>query len=230
MKILCSVCARGGSTTLKNKNIKILHGKPLILHTLLTAKKTGIFDKIVVSSDSKKILKIAKKHTNFQIKRPFKLSSDKSPKLPAIKHALINSEKYFKKKFDIIIDLDATSPLRSVYDIINALKIFKKNNNSNLMSVCPSNKNPYYNMIEKKGKEIKIVKRSNIDFYGRQEAPKVFDINASIYIWSRNSLLRNKKLINSKTGIYIMPKARSTDIDDLEDFELVKYFMKRSKK
>ena len=85
-------------------------------------------------------------------------------------------------------------------------------------------------MIEKKGKEIKIVKRSNIDFYGRQEAPKVFDINASIYIWSRNSLLRNKKLINSKTGIYIMPKARSTDIDDLEDFELVKYFMKRSKK
>tara|TARA_B100000886_G_scaffold163556_1_gene111484 strand:+ start:445 stop:1137 length:693 start_codon:yes stop_codon:yes gene_type:complete len=229
MRILCSVCARGGSTTLKNKNIKILRGKPLILHTLLTAKKTGIFDKIVVSSDSKKILKIAKKQTNLQIKRPLKLSSDKSPKLPAIKHALINSEKYFKKKFDIVVDLDATSPLRRVEDIINALKIFKKNKNSNLISVCPSNKNPYYNMIEKKGKEIKIVKKSNIDFYGRQEAPKVFDINASIYIWSRRSLLKNKKLINNKTGIYIMPKARSTDIDDLEDFELVKYFMKRGK-
>ena len=227
MKILCSICARGGSTSLKNKNIKILNGKPLIIHTLITAKKTKIFDKIVVSSDSKNILKISKRYANYLIKRPFKLSHDKAPKIPAIKHALLSSENFFDKKFDIIIDLDATSPLRQVKDITKALKKFLKNKNVNLFSVCASNKKPYYNMIEKKGKKIKIVKDTKTNFYGRQQAPKIYDINASIYIWKRTSLLNAKNIISHKTGIFIMPKSRSIDIDDKEDFDLVEYYMKK---
>ena len=229
MKILCSVCARGGSTTLKNKNIKKLYGRPLILHTLIKAKKSGVFDKLVVSSDSNKIIQISKKYVNFAIKRPHNLSHDKAPKMPAIKHALLESEKYFNKKFDIIMDLDATSPLRNVKDITNAIKIFLKKKHSNLVSVCYSNKNPYYNMVEKKGNVVKIVKNSKINFYGRQETPTIFDVNASIYIWKRSSLLNAKNIINSKTGLYIMPKSRSIDIDDNDDFKLVKYYMKKNK-
>ena len=229
MKILCSICARGGSTSLKNKNIKILNGKPLIIHTLITAKKTKIFDKIVVSSDSKNILKISKRYADYLIKRPFKLSHDKAPKIPAIKHALLSSEKYFNKKFDIIIDLDATSPLRQVKDISGALKKFLQNKNSNLFSVSPANKNPYYNMVELKKKKIKIVKDTKTNFYGRQEAPKIFDVNASIYIWKRTSLLNAKNILNHKTGIFIMPKSRSIDIDDKDDFNLVDYYMKKNK-
>tara|TARA_B100000586_G_C20108833_1_gene428838 strand:- start:462 stop:1151 length:690 start_codon:yes stop_codon:yes gene_type:complete len=229
MKILCSVCARGGSTTLKNKNIKKLYGKPLILHTLMKAKKSGAFDKLVVSSDSNKIIQISKKYVNFAIRRPHNLSHDKAPKMPAIKHALLESEKYFDKKFDIIVDLDATSPLRSVKDITNAIRIFLKKNHSNLISVCYSNKNPYYNMVEKKDNIVKIVKNSKINFYGRQQTPTIFDVNASIYIWKRASLLNAKNIINSKTGLYIMPKSRSIDIDDNDDFELVKYYMKKNK-
>jgi hypothetical protein len=117
MNILCSVCARGGSTTLKNKNIKILYGKPLIAHTLITAKKAKIFDSLVVSSDSSKIINISKKYADFTIKRPHNLSHDSSPKIPAIRHVLEKSEEFFNKKFDIIIDLDATAPLRTVKDI-----------------------------------------------------------------------------------------------------------------
>tara|TARA_B100001093_G_scaffold502459_1_gene555512 strand:- start:444 stop:1136 length:693 start_codon:yes stop_codon:yes gene_type:complete len=230
MKILCSICARGGSTTLKNKNIKVLNGKPLIVHTLITAMKTKIFDKIIVSSDSKNILRISKKYADYLIDRPFRLSHDKAPKIPAIKHALLNSEKYFNKKFDIIVDLDATSPLRQASDISGALKKFIKNKNSNLLSVCPANKNPYYNMVELKRKKIKIVKDTKINFYGRQEAPKIFDVNASIYIWKRSSLLNAKNILNHKTGIFIMPKSRSIDIDDKEDFDLVEYYMKKKNK
>ena len=159
MNILCSVCARGGSTTLKNKNIKILYGKPLIAHTLITAKKAKIFDSLVVSSDSSKIINISKKYADFTIKRPHNLSHDSSPKIPAIRHVLEKSEEFFNKKFDVIIDLDATAPLRTVKDIKDALKIFLKNKNSNLFSVCKSNKNPYYNMVEKKNKKIRIVKK-----------------------------------------------------------------------
>jgi len=229
MNILCSVCARGGSTTLKNKNIKKLYGKPLIVQTLITAKKTKIFDNIVVSSDSKKIIDISKKYVDYTIKRPHSLSHNSSPKIQAIRHALENSEKFFKKKFDIIIDLDATAPLKTTKDIKSALKVFLKNKNSNLFSVCRSNKNPYYNMVEKKYNKIKIVKKLKINFYSRQRAPEIFDINASIYIWKRYNLLKMNNIINKKTGIFIMPKSRSTDIDDKYDFELVKYFFKKNK-
>lgn len=229
MNILCSVCARGGSTTLKNKNIKILYGKPLIAHTLITAKKAKIFDSLVVSSDSSKIINISKKYADFTIKRPHNLSHDSSPKIPAIRHVLEKSEEFFNKKFDIIIDLDATAPLRTVKDIKDALKIFLKNKNSNLFSVCKSNKNPYYNMVEKKDNKIRIVKKSKINFYGRQQAPEIFDINASIYIWKRQSLLKMNNIINKKTGIFLMPKSRSTDIDDKYDFEIVKFFFKKNR-
>jgi CMP-N,N'-diacetyllegionaminic acid synthase len=229
MNILCSVCARGGSTTLKNKNIKILYGKPLIAHTLITAKKAKIFDSLVVSSDSSKIINISKKYADFTIKRPHNLSHDSSPKIPAIRHVLEKSEEFFNKKFDVIIDLDATAPLRTVKDIKDALKIFLKNKNSNLFSVCKSNKNPYYNMVEKKNNKIRIVKKSKINFYGRQQAPEIFDINASIYIWKRQSLLKMNNIINKKTGIFLMPKSRSTDIDDKYDFEIVKFFFKKNR-
>ena len=229
MNILCSVCARGGSTTLKNKNIKILYGKPLIAHTLITAKKAKIFDSLVVSSDSSKIINISKKYADFTIKRPHNLSHDSSPKIPAIRHVLEKSEEFFNKKFDVIIDLDATAPLRTVKDIKDALKIFLKNKNSNLFSVCKSNKNPYYNMVEKKNNKIRIIKKSKINFYGRQQAPEIFDINASIYIWKRQSLLKMNNIINKKTGIFLMPKSRSTDIDDKYDFEIVKFFFKKNR-
>ena len=84
-------------------------------------------------------------------------------------------------------------------------------------------------MVEKKGNVVKIVKNSKINFYGRQETPTIFDVNASIYIWKRSSLLNAKNIINSKTGLYIMPKSRSIDIDDNDDFKLVKYYMKKNK-
>ena len=92
-KILCTICARKGSKGLPNKNVLNLFGKPLIYHSLDQAKKIKLFSKIVVSSNSNKILKISKKKANYCIKRPEKLSGDHSSKIEVIKHALIESEK-----------------------------------------------------------------------------------------------------------------------------------------
>ena len=123
MKVLCAICARGGSKGVKNKNIKKLIGIPLIAHTIFQAKKSRIFTKIVVSTDSKKIQNISKKFgaENWFI-RPRHLSSDKSEKQLAIRHLLVSAEKYYKIKFDVIIDLDVTSPLRNINDIKLAIK------------------------------------------------------------------------------------------------------------
>ena len=222
MNNLCTICARSGSKGVPNKNIKKIAGKPLIQHTIEQAKKSKVFSDIIVSSDCKKILKIAEKLGVHTLKRTNQLSKDFVGKVDVIRDAAIKAQKMLDKKFDNVIDLDVTSPLRQVSDIHNSFKKFQNGNYQNLITGCVARKNPYFNMIEIKKNVLSISKRTNKKIYSRQKSPQVFEMNASIYIWSRNSLLRNKKLINSKTGIYIMPKARSTDIDDLEDFELVK--------
>ena len=126
LEILCTICARGGSKGVYSKNIKNINGRPLISYTIRQAKKAGVFSAIVVSTDSKKISNVAKKYgAHSWFLRPKKYASDRSAKLPAIKHAFQQSEKYFKKKFDIIMDLDTTSPLRNIRDITKSLAIFR---------------------------------------------------------------------------------------------------------
>ena len=124
MKILCTICARGKSKGLKNKNIKKIKDKSLSLYSIEQARKSKIFDKIIFSTDSKSILNLVKHKVDYAIKRPSRLASDKAAKIPAIQHALLESEKYFEKQFDVIMDLDVTSPLRSIRDIKNSCKKF----------------------------------------------------------------------------------------------------------
>ena len=159
-KILCTICIRSGSKGVKKKNIKIINGKPLVYYSFITAKKTKIFSNIFVSSDSENFLNICKKFgVNDLVKRPKILSSDKSGKIEAIKHALISAEKKYNTEYDYVIDLDATSPLRTVDDIKKAYKKFLKSNSSNLFSVTNSNRSPYFNMVEIKNSKVQLVKR-----------------------------------------------------------------------
>ena len=228
MSIICTICARKNSTGLKNKAIRVLAGKPLIAHTILQAKKSKIFDHIVVSTDSKKIQKIAIKYgAESWFLRPSRLSKKLASKESAIRHALLETERVYKKRFDICVDLDVTSPLRKVRDISNALKIFKKRKSSILFSVTKARKNPYFNMVEAKNKKINLVKKSKKIIHSRQKAPKVFDMNASIYIWRRNKILNTDNLYGGKTDIYIMPFKRSLDIDEEVDFKIVKMLLKK---
>ena len=148
MNTLCVICARGGSTNLKNKNIEKINGKPLIYYTIRQAQKSKIFDSIVVSTDSKKIQKIS---SQYGIKkfflRPKNLSLNTTPKIPVIRHALMQSEKYYNKRFDFIFDLDVTAPLRLVSDIKKSYKQFLSTKKDLLFSVNESRSNPYFNAV-----------------------------------------------------------------------------------
>ena len=226
MKILCTICARGGSTGLQNKNIKIIKGLPLIHHTINQAINSKLFNKIVVSSDSDKILNISnKKKIDYLIKRSKKLSSSSTPKIPAIRDALIKAEKKFNIKFDYVMDLDVSSPLRNILDIKDSFKKIIKYKKEILFSVCESRKNPYFNMVEEKNGSATLVKKKG-NFFTRQSSPRVFDMNASIYIWKRKTLLTQNSLFIKNNSFFIMPYERSIDIDSLTDFKLVKHFMK----
>ena len=226
---------RSGSRGLRNKNMKLINGKPLMYYTIKQAIKSKLFDNIVVSTDSKKILAKAKSYgAEGWFMRPKRLASNTCSKIPVIKHALREAEKFYSKKFKYIIDLDVTSPLRSVEDIINAYKTLIKNKGDVLVSVTKSKKNPYFNMVEiikKKVKNVKIVKKK---IFRRQDAPITYDMNASIYIWNRNNLMHSKSVIlekatTSKTVFYEMPGIRSIDIDSKLDFEIVEFLLKKRK-
>ena len=146
MLLLCTVCMRGGSKGVHNKNIRQLHGKPLMAYTIEQAKKTDLFDNIVVSTDSEDIAEMARSFgADAWFKRPDELATDQAPKIPVIRHALIESEAYYQCTFDVIIDLDVTSPLRSVKDIKRSFNFFIKEDYDNLITGCSSRRNPYFN-------------------------------------------------------------------------------------
>jgi len=228
MKVLCTICAREGSKGVPNKNIKEIAGKPLIAFSIQQALESNLFDKIVVSTDSAEIRKIAKKYgAESWFSRPAELSRDDSPKIPAIKHVLEESEKKFNCKFSHIIDLDITAPLRNVEDIRQAYKIFLKDGFDNLITGTRSRKNPYFNMIELTNGKVGLSKQLKDMPVNRQQSPQVYDMNASIYIWTRDFLLKENSLFSGRLGFYEMPEDRSIDIDSPLEWEIVKMLLEK---
>lgn len=225
--ILCTICARGGSKGVKNKNIKELNSKPLIAYTIEQAKNSGLFEHIVVSTDSDNIAKVAKQYgAEVFFKRSPEMASDTAGKLDVIKDAFERSEKYYNRTFDYLIDLDATAPLRSVEDIINSFNQFKENNNDNLITAMPSRRSPYFNLVEQdKNGKVYLSKKLDDVVARRQDAPKSYDMNASIYIWKRDVILDESSIFLEKTGLYVMPEERSIDIDNELDFKFVEFLM-----
>lgn len=227
--VLCTICARGGSKGVKNKNVKLLNGKPLIAYTIEQAKASQLFDHIVISTDSDQIANIAKQYgAEVFFKRSPELSSDKAGKLGVIQDALLKSEAHYDKTYQYHVDLDATSPLRRVEDIVASFQQFLKNKNDNLITAMPSRRSPYFNLVELDSQgRVALSKQIENTVVRRQDAPETFDMNASIYIWTREALLNNKTLFTEKTGLYVMPEERSIDIDSDLDFEFVEFLMRK---
>lgn len=231
MKRLCTVCARGGSKGVTNKNVRELMGKPLIAHSILQAKESRLFDAIAVSSDSIQILEVAKMWgADYLIVRPDELAQDTSPKLPVIQHCVSEVEKTNSHPYDVIVDLDATSPLRVPADIVNSVELLEKNNVSNVITGAPARRSPYFNLVEiNAAGNAQLSKPLEKTIARRQDAPKCFDMNASIYVWQRNALFKNESIFNPDTMLYEMPEERSIDIDSELDFEFVNFIFNKRK-
>lgn len=229
-KVLCTICARGGSKGVKNKNIKHIHGKPLIAYTIEQAKKSALFEHIVISTDSDDIVAIAKEYgAEIFFKRSAEMASDAAGKLDVIRDAFQRSEEHYSETYDYLIDLDATAPLRDVEDIVNSFKQFLDDDNDNLITAMPSRRSPYFNLVEvNKEGDVTLSKKLNEAIVRRQDAPKSYDMNASIYIWKRNVILNESTLFLAKTGLYVMPEERSIDIDTELDYKFVEFIMKEN--
>ena len=231
IKMIAIICARAGSKGIPNKNIRFLLEKPLIAYTIRQAIDSDLFEHIVVSTDSKNIADIAKKYgAEVPFLRPQELATDTISKLPALKHALIECERLFNTQYDILVDLDPTSPLRTIQDIKNCVNLLIEKKASNVITAMPSRRSPYFNLIEVfPDGRIGLSKELNPAITCRQNSPICYDMNASIYVWRRFELLENDSVLLDKTALFVMPPERSIDIDNDIDFEFVKFLAAKRK-
>lgn len=229
MKIIGTICARGGSKGLPKKNIMHLAGKPLIAYTIEVALKWKKMDKLIISTDDNEIAKISTEYgAEVPFMRPAELATDTADKLPVIQHAVKFCEKKYNTGYDVVVDLDPTAPLRKISDLDNALNKFLNSDADVLYSVCRARKSPYFNMVElDENGYAHLSKPLKNKIVRRQDSPEVYDMNASIYIFNRDFLFTADSIHSGKAVVYVMDDISAFDIDREIDFQFIEFLLKK---
>ncbi len=225
--VLCSICVRGGSKGVPSKNLRDLRGKPLFLHSVDQARASGRFAAIAVSSDDPAILAVARDAgVDVVVTRPDALATDTAPKLPVIRHCAEQAEAVTGLRFGAFVDLDATSPLRLPQDIGGVLDLLTSSGCGVVITGMPARRSPYFNLVEAQPDgSVALAKRPAQPITRRQDAPRCFDMNASIYAWSAASFWAGPEIFTPTTRLFEMPEDRSVDIDSPLDWTLVDLLM-----
>lgn len=221
-KILAVVLARAGSKGIKNKNLRKINGISLVGRAGIFASEIKYIDLAVVSTDSKKIGKEAAKYKlKFIFKRPKKLSGSKISEELVLKNALIETEKKIKKRFDVVVSLAPTSPLRKSYDVVKSIKklIDKKYDAVWTISETDKKFHPYKSLELKKDK-LKFFSKEGIKIKYRQQLANTYFRNGAAYVLSRKSII--KKKILPKNSSYVICNSNQISIDTLKDLEIAK--------
>lgn len=229
MNILFTVCGRAGSKGFKNKNLKKLKGIPLVYYTLSVIrlymeKHPENEVKVALNTDSVDLQDIVRDQNIvpnvIMAERREDLAGDVAAKVAVIQ------DTYFQCKaenhFDVIVDLDITSPMRRLCDVEAAIENLLSDVNCDLVySVVPARRSPYFNMVEQKDGYYKKICQSS--YTARQQAPKTYELNASIYAYSPAFLESpiDKTILDYNCGIMVMPDYLVLDIDSEEDFEMM---------
>ena len=229
--LLITICARGGSKGIPGKNIRSMNGKPLIAYTIETALKFAKLHNahVGLSTDSIDIKNTAEQYgLKTDYVRPAEMATDAAGKLPVIKDLVLYHEKLNSIKYDYVLDMDVTSPLRTIADLESAFKMLIENKEAaNIFSVSKAHRNPYFNMVEEQPDGFyNLVKQGK--FLTRQSSPKVYDMNASFYFFKRHFFETYTSAITPKTIIYETPHV-CFDLDEPLDFEFLEFLLKNKK-
>lgn len=224
MEILCIIPARGGSKGVKLKNIRKLEDKPLIAYTIDAGLESKYGLDVFVSSDHPGILKISNSYGAGIIKRPSDLAEDDSTTIDVLLHAL----GILDKTYDLIILLQATSPLRTSNHIDEAIQLYMESECDSLISVCEYEHSPYWSYII----QDKILTPIHKDYINkrRQDLPETCRPNGAIYITTPSNLEKYKGFISPKTLAYPMSMEDSVDIDTELDFQICETIINWRKK
>lgn len=230
MQILAITLARGGSKGVKNKNIKKINGKPLIAFTINEAKKSKYINDYIISTDSLEIAKISRKYgVEVPFMRPKNISSDKASSVDALIHATKKMEKLRKKKYDYVVELMCTNPLKNVKDIDSIIKKIMDKKSDSVIAV--------HRIFDHHPERVKkIIKGKIVNFCLNEKAesrrqdlkPKAYVRSGSIYALKRDYLINKKRRYGSKKSLaYILPPERAINIDQEIDFYIAEKLLKK---
>lgn len=227
MNILFTICGRAGSKGIKNKNIRTFIDKPLVYYTIsaidlwVSRAKEDVQYDIVLSTDSEELINLVNdnlmQNVNI-IHRREELCGDSIGKIAVIQDCMEQMQNDMKQ-YDIIIDLDITSPLRTIDDLNRLIQIHSRTGADVTTSVTTARRNPYFNQLMKTEHGYKKVIQSN--YTARQQAPEIFDMNASMYAYSPEFLKSGKGVLDGYCECIEMSDTGILDLDHENDFELM---------
>ncbi len=219
--VLAIIPARGGSKGIPHKNIAPLAGKPLIAWTIEEAKKSKYIDRLILSSEDEDIIKVAKQYgCEVPFIRPKELAQDDTPGVDPIRHAIDT----LPEKYDYIVLLQPTSPLRNVDDIDGCIEKCVNEGLPFCVSVCEPGKSPYWMVtLDKKGLMHKLLETKAVR---RQDLPTTYAFNGAVYVGETDKFLEENSFITDETAGYIMPPLRSADVDTMLDLKWCEMLMK----
>jgi len=233
-KILGVITARGGSKGIPQKNIKLLAGKPLIWWTIDAAKKSGVFDRLIVSTDDEAIANVCRGHgVEVPFMRPKELAEDKTPHLPVMQHAV----NFLKEKEGYLPDytmiLQPTSPLRQQFHLKEAVDLILKTGADSALSVyeVPENFTPFKAMTLGEGGMLRLITGAPMRNRAvrRQDLPKAYWSVGAIYLFKTGLLFEkeNPSFYGDKVAPYIFESKYAMDINEPADWPLVEEAIKR---
>lgn len=205
-RILGVIPARGGSKTIAKKNIKPLLGRPLIVYTIVPALRSKLLTRVIVSSDDDEIIKISRRYgADVPFVRPKKLAMDLSLATDVIRHAVLEVEKQERKKYDYVVMLQPTTPLRMTRDIDNALKKLIETGADSVISVV--NVGPMHPMRMKRIVEDKLVDyvEEEVENMPKELLPPVYIRNGAIYAVKRDVIVNMRSFKGNVCRPYVMP-------------------------
>lgn len=226
--ILATICVRGGSKGVPGKNIKLLNGKPLLAYTIECAKRSGLIDDVIISTDDQHIADVAKSFgASVPFLRPAELASDSASKWPVFIHALEFYEAMHNVKVDYLVDLDVTVPLKTEMDIDGAIQLALNSPDADvIITGYEPERNPYFNMMEITPDGFaEIVKKTAKPIVRRQDAPEVYSLSPAAYVVKRSALYDYEHWSKAKCKVFPIPRERAMDIDTEIDFEIIKILM-----
>ncbi|PKN02169.1 MAG: CMP-N-acetlyneuraminic acid synthetase [Elusimicrobia bacterium HGW-Elusimicrobia-1] len=228
-RILGIIPARGGSKGLPRKNIRVMGGKPLLVWTIEQGARSKYLDRIIVSTDDKKIARVAARHgADVPFIRPARLSTSRAKSIDVVLH-LLNRLVKRGENYDVLVLLQPTSPLRKTGDIDKALRLMDLKGADSVVSVCETEHHPYWqNTLPPDGNMKGFVRKKYIN-RNRQEFPKYYRLNGALFAARVGYIRKHKNFFGPRCYAYIMPKERSVDIDTALDFGFAEYLMKRKK-
>ncbi|MBZ9787835.1 acylneuraminate cytidylyltransferase family protein [Psychroflexus sp. CAK57W] len=232
MRVLGIIPARGGSKGIPGKNIKTLGGKPLLYHTIDAAKESRLLSQVILSSDDAEIIDLAKSvGLEVPFVRPAHLATDQSGSLEVVQHAL----NFFVEKgevFDAVCLLQPTTPFRESGSIDKAIQKFAENSFDSLISVreVPAEFNPHWVFEADEKACLQIATGENEIIKRRQDLPKAYFRDGSIYLTKTDVLLKQHSLYGKRIGYIVSKGERFVNLDTPEDWIKAEKMLNENKK